>query len=620
MIVMSAAVTKAAMVIAARPRRGRGRLRGGTLRSMPSRGARDYGWGVADLLRTYLRPHLPVLLLIAALLLVQAIGGLILPSLMADIINNGVVTGDTGYILRTGGVMLLLSVLVGLASVVTVYFSARTAMRFGRDVRGDLFRRVELFSLSQIHRFSVPSLITRNTNDVQQMQMLVMVGLTMMVLAPVTAIGGIIMAIRENVQLSSLLLVTVPLMLLVIGIMIGKAVPLFRAMQVKIDTVNGVLRENLAGIRVIRAFVRTAHEEERFAAANADLTQTSLQVTRLFALIFPTLMLIMNLAIVATIWFGGHLIDSGDMPIGNLFAFQAYIMQILFSVMMAVMTMMMVPRAAASAERIQAVLTAEPEITESTGAQVTPTRGRLELRDVSFQYPGAEDPVLDGVTCVFEPGLTTAIVGGTGSGKSTLVNLLPRLLDVTGGAILLDGVDIREYRLDDLWGAFGIVPQKAFLFSGTIASNVRFGRPDATDDEVWAALEVAQAREFVDLLPEGLDAPVDQGGVNYSGGQRQRLAIARCVVSEPLIYLFDDSFSALDYATDARLRGALAERTKGSTVIIVAQRVSTIMNADRIIVLDGGRIVGSGTHDRLVEECPAYREIVASQAVLEESR
>ena len=574
-----------------------------------------------DLLVGYLRPHWRVLVLIAVLLLVQAIGGLILPSLMADIINNGVVTGDTAYILRIGVVMLVLSVLVGIASVVTVYFSARTSMRFGRDLRGDLFRRVELFSLAQMHRFTVPSLITRNTNDVQQLQMLVMVGLTMMVLAPVTAIGGIIMAIRENVQLSSLLLVTVPLMLIVIGLMIAKAVPLFRVMQVKIDAVNGVLRENLTGIRVIRAFVRTAHEEERFAVANDDLTQTTLKVTRLFALIFPTLMLIMNLAIVATIWFGGHLIDDGSMPIGNLFAFQAYIMQILFSVMMAVMTMMMVPRAAASADRIREVLVTEPEIAEpALPAEQLPQTGRIELVDVEFRYPGAEESVLNEITCAFEPGAMTAIVGGTGSGKSTLVNLLPRLLDVTSGAVLIDGVDIRTLPLDDLWGLFGIVPQKAFLFGGTIASNVRFGRPDATDAEVWDALEVAQAREFVEALPEGLDAPVDQGGANFSGGQRQRLAIARCIVREPLIYLFDDSFSALDYATDARLRSALVSRTRGRTVIVVAQRVSTIMHADRIIVLDGGRIVGTGTHDELLDGCPAYREIVASQAVLEESR
>ena len=457
-----------------------------------------------DLLVGYLRPHWRVLVLIAVLLLVQAIGGLILPSLMADIINNGVVTGDTAYILRIGGVMLVLSVLVGIASVVTVYFSARTSMRFGRDLRGDLFRRVELFSLAQMHRFTVPSLITRNTNDVQQLQMLVMVGLTMMVLAPVTAIGGIIMAIRENVQLSSLLLVTVPLMLVVIGLMIAKAVPLFRVMQVKIDAVNGVLRENLTGIRVIRAFVRTEHEQERFAVANDDLTQTTLKVTRLFALIFPTLMLIMNLAIVATIWFGGHLIDDGSMPIGNLFAFQAYIMQILFSVMMAVMTMMMVPRAAASADRIQEVLVEEPEIAEpALPADQLPQVGRIELVDVEFRYPGAEESVLNEISCVFEPGAMTAIVGGTGSGKSTLVNLLPRLLDVTSGAVLIDGVDIRALPLDDLWGLFGIVPQKAFLFGGTIGSNVRFGRPDATDEEVWDALDVAQAREFVDLPARG---------------------------------------------------------------------------------------------------------------------
>jgi ATP-binding cassette subfamily B multidrug efflux pump len=576
---------------------------------------------VAALLRSYLTPHWRVLLLISGLLLVQAIASLLLPSLNADIINNGVVTGDTSYILRVGALMLVLSILVGLASVVTVYFSARTSMRFGREVRGDLYRQVEKFSLGQMHNFGVPSLITRNTNDVQQLQMLVMVGLTMMVLAPVTAIGGVIMAIRENVQLSALLLVTVPLMIVVIGLMIAKAVPLFRSMQVKVDKVNGVLRENLAGIRVIRAFVRTAHEEERFAEANAELTDVALRVTRLFALIFPTLMLIMNLAIVATIWFGGHLIDDGSMPIGNLFAFQAYIMQILFSVMMAVMTMMMVPRAAASAERIKEVLDAAPEIAEpARPSQTLPSIGRIEFDDVEFRYPGAEDSVLQRISCVIEPGMTTAIVGGTGSGKSTLVNLLPRLLDVTGGSIRIDGIDIREMALDDLWGLFGIVPQRAFLFSGTIGSNVRFGRADATDDEVWDALTVSQAREFVDLLPEGLEAAVDQGGVNFSGGQKQRLAIARCVVRQPLIYLFDDSFSALDYTTDARLRAALAERTHGRTVIIVAQRISTIMNAGRIIVLDRGQIVGIGTHGELVETCQAYREIVASQAQLEESR
>jgi ATP-binding cassette subfamily B multidrug efflux pump len=577
---------------------------------------------VNQLLVTYLRPHRKVLVVIALLLLIQAVANLYLPSLNADIINEGVVTGDTGYILRVGGLMLLLSVLLGIASVVTVYFSARTSMRFGREVRGDLFRHVEGFSLSQMHSFGVPSLITRNTNDVQQLQMLVMVGLTMMVLAPITAIGGVIMAMRENVQLSSLLIVTVPLMIAVIGFMLYRAIPLFRAMQVKIDRVNGVLRENLAGIRVIRAFVRTSHEEERFAEANVDLTDTALKVTRLFALIMPTLMLIMNLTIVATIWFGGHLIADGSMPIGNLFAFQSYIMQILTSVMMAVMTMMMVPRASASAERIQAVLQAVPEIAEPAIALEVPLArvGRIELRDVDFRYPGAQDSVLNDVSLTLEPGTTTAIVGGTGSGKSTLVNLLPRLLDVTGGSVLIDGVDVRDIPLEELWDLFGLVPQRGFLFGGTVGSNVRFGRPDATDDDVWDALTVAQAREFVDLLPEGLDAPIDQGGVNLSGGQRQRLAIARCIVRDPLIYLFDDSFSALDYATDARLRGALRSLTRGKTVVIVAQRVSTIMDADRIVVLDNGRVAGIGTHDDLMETCEAYREIAASQVSLEDVR
>ena len=571
-----------------------------------------------NLLRRYLTPHKKVLIVISVLLLLQAIGTLILPSLNADIINQGVLVGDTGFILQTGAIMLVVSILVGIATVIAVYFSARTAMRVGRDMRGDVFRKVEKFSVAQMHGFGIPSLITRNTNDVQQIQMLVMIGLTMMVLAPVTAVGGVIMALRENVQLSAILIVTIPIMLVVIGFMLAKAIPLFRSMQVKIDGVNEVLRENLSGIRVIRAFVRTKHEEKRFAEANGELTDVALRVTRLFALIMPVLMLIMNVTIVATIWFGGSLVNDGSMPIGNLLAFQSYIMQILFSVMMAVMTMMMVPRAAASAERINAVLDTKPAISEP----VSPVHhsnwtGRIELDNVTFSYPGAQDPVLRGLSAVIEPGMTTAIVGGTGSGKSTLLNLLPRLLDVTSGRILIDGVDVRDLALADLWNLFGIVPQKSFLFSGTVESNIRFGRVEATDAQVWNALEIAQASEFVAGLSEGLDARVDQGGVNFSGGQRQRLAIARCIIREPQIYLFDDSFSALDYSTDARLRGALTEQTEGKTVIIVAQRINTVRNAGRIIVLEHGDIVGTGTHEELLETCTAYREIAESQAQLE---
>ncbi|MCH9677309.1 MAG: ABC transporter ATP-binding protein/permease [Actinomycetia bacterium] len=570
------------------------------------------------LLRRYLAPHKKVLIVISVLLLLQAFGTLILPSLNADIINQGVVVGDTGFILQTGGVMLAVSILVGIATVIAVYFSARTAMRVGRDMRGDVFRNVEKFSVAQMHGFGIPSLITRNTNDVQQIQMLVMIGLTMMVLAPVTAVGGVIMALRENVQLSSILIVTIPIMLVVIGFMVAKAIPLFRSMQVKIDGVNEVLRENLSGIRVIRAFVRTKHEEARFADANEELTDVSLRVTRLFALIMPVLMLIMNVTIVATIWFGGSLVNDGTMPIGNLLAFQSYIMQILFSVMMAVMTMMMVPRAAASAERINAVLDTEPAIAEPAApVQHNNWAGRIELENLTFRYPGAQDPVLQGLSTVIEPGMTTAIVGGTGSGKSTLVNLLPRLLDVTSGRILIDGVDVRDLALADLWNLFGIVPQKSFLFSGSIASNIRFGKADATDAQVWNALEIAQASEFVAGLIDGLESRVDQGGVNFSGGQRQRLAIARCIIREPLIYLFDDSFSALDYSTDARLRGALTGQTQGKTVIIVAQRINTVRHAGRIIVLEHGDIVGVGTHDELLETCTAYREIAESQAQLE---
>lgn len=574
------------------------------------------------LLRRFLQPYRGAVTLVVALLVVQAIGNLWLPSLNADIINEGVLTGDTGYILRVGGIMLALAVLLGAASIAGVYYGSRVAMGFGRDVRSALFTQVERFSLRELNDFGAPSLITRTTNDVQQVQMLVLMGLTMLVLAPITAVGGVFMALRENVKLSSLLLVIVPVMLVIVGLVMRKAIPLFRSVQKKIDAVNRVLRENLTGVRVIRAFVRTSHEEARFAAANDDLTGTTLAVNRLLALTMPSIMLVFNLSSVAIIWFGGHLVNSDEMQIGDLTAFLSYIMQILTSVMMAVMMVAFIPRAAASGERIQAVLAVEPRIVDAApgalrGVPAGP--GVVEFKDVAFRYPGAEESVLQGINLRFLPGQMTAIVGSTGSGKTTLLNLVPRLYDVTAGAVLLDGVDVREFAQDDLRSALGVVPQKAFLFNGTVASNVRLGRQDASVEEVWSALDVAQARDFVTAMPEGLDSPVEQGGANLSGGQKQRLAIARALVRRPKVYLFDDSFSALDAATDARLRAALWPVTRQATVIVVAQRVSTILRADQIVVLDGGRVVGVGTHSDLLERCPTYTEIVSSQLTAEEA-
>ena len=577
---------------------------------------------MVKLLQRFLKPYGRSLIIVVLLLLIQTVANLFLPTLNADIINDGVITGDIGYILRIGGVMLAVTLALGVCSVVAVYFSARTAMGFGRDVRAALFERVQGFSLYEVDEFGTPSLITRNTNDVQQVQMLVLVGLTMMVLAPLTAIGGIVLAMRLNLKLSGLLLVIIPVMMIVIGVLMWRAVPLFRSMQVKIDKINEVLRENLAGIRVIRAFVRTDHEQERFEVANDDLTDTALRVSRLFALMMPILMLVMNGSSVAIIWFGGHLVDTNQMQIGDLTAFLQYIMQILFSVMMAVMVFVMVPRAAASAERIQQVLQTEPAIADPPEpvemARAGDRLGRLEFRDVEFRYPGAEDPVLEDINLTLEPGQMTAIVGGTGAGKTTLINLLPRLYDISSGAILLDGVDIRDMRQADLWQHLALVPQKSFLFSGTVASNVRFGEADASDDEVWTALRVAQAEPFVKAMPEQLQAPIDQGGANVSGGQRQRLAIARALVRRAPVLILDDSFSALDYVTDARLRLALKERAADTTVVIVAQRVSSILHADKIIVLDDGRVVGSGTHSELLASCQTYAEIVSSQQAIEE--
>jgi ATP-binding cassette subfamily B multidrug efflux pump len=576
---------------------------------------------VLALLRRHLRPYAGQVAIVVVLLLIQAMGQLWLPSLNADIINNGVLTGDTGYIMRIGGLMLLVTLLLGVAAIVAAWFSASAAMGFGRDVRAALFRRVQGFSLREVNEFGAPSLITRNTNDVQQVQTFVVMALVLMVSAPITMIGGVIMAVHENVQLSGLLLVIVPILLLVVGVVMSRAIPLFRSVQGKIDTINRILRENLTGIRVVRAFVRTRDEEARFEAANADLTATTLAVTRLFAITFPSVMLVINLSSVAILWFGAHLVNDGEMQIGSMTAFLSYVMQILFAVLMAVMSVALVPRAAASAERIDAVLRTEPLIREPMDPRppLAEEAGVVEFRDVEFGYPNAQEPVLRGISLRFTPGRTTAIVGSTGSGKTTLVNLIPRLYDVTGGAVLVDGVDVRDRDRQQLWSRLGMVPQRAFLFSGTVADNLRYGKEAATDDELWHALDVAQARDVIEELSGGLDAVVEQGGANLSGGQRQRLAIARALVRQPAVYIFDDSFSALDFATDARLRGALRADTRDTTVIVVAQRISTVLGADEIVVLDEGRVVGVGTHHDLLAGCETYREIVSSQLTAAEA-
>ncbi len=572
------------------------------------------------LLSRYLAPYRTALLIVVALLTVQAIANLYLPNLNADIINNGVVKGDIAYIVRTGVLMLGVTLLLAGCSVVAIYFASRTAMAFGRDVRSAVFRRVLEFSPVETGQFGTPSLITRNTNDVQQVQMVIVMALNVMILAPIMSVGGIIMALREDVPLSTLLVVIIPLMALVIGSLIVRAMPLFRSMQVKIDRINQVMREALSGIRVIRAFVRTEHEERRFDDANADLTETSLKVNRLFALMIPALFAILNLSTVAILWFGGERINSGAMPIGNLLAFLQYVMQILFSVMMATVMFVMVPRAAASAERIQKVLDTEPSLRDpETPVQVAQPSGIVEFRDVDFGYPGAQEPVLRGISFVAEPGKTTAVVGSTGSGKSTLINLVPRFYDATSGSVRIDGVDVRDIRQEDLWQMIGLVPQQAFLFGGTVASNLRYGNERATDEELWHALSIAQAQGFVSEMPGGLDAPIDQGGTNVSGGQRQRLAIARALVKRPRVYVFDDSFSALDFKTDSLLRAALREETSDAVVLIVAQRVGTVLHADQIVVLDAGRVVGVGTHPELMESCETYREIVFSQLTAEEA-
>jgi ATP-binding cassette subfamily B protein len=566
------------------------------------------------LLRNHLRPYQATLWLVVLLQLVQTIAALYLPTLNADIVDNGLIKGDTGYIMRIGGVMLLITLVQIAGSVGAVYFGARTAMALGRDVRASVFHRVQDFSAREVGHFGTPSLITRTTNDVQQVQMLVLMTLTLMVSAPIMCVGGIVLALNQDVPLSSLLLVAVPVLAIAVGVIIARMRPAFRQMQVRIDKINQVMREQIMGIRVIRAFVRDKHERERFGRANDELLTVSLRVGRLMALMFPTVMLVVNVSSVAVLWFGGHRIESGEMQIGALTAFLAYLLQILMSIMMATFMFMMVPRAEVSAERISEVLDTESSVVlplkpVSPGA----VHGHLELSGVEFRYPGAEKPVLQDISLLARPGETTAVIGSTGSGKTTLLNLIPRLMDATEGTVRVDGVDVRELDAGVLASAVGMVPQKPYLFAGTVASNLRYGKPDATEEELWHALEVAQGKDFVERMPDGLDSPIAQGGTNVSGGQRQRLAIARMLVHKPGIYLFDDSFSALDYATDAALRRALADETREATVVIVAQRVSTIRNADRIIVVDEGRVVGAGTHHELMDGNETYREIVLSQ-------
>jgi ATP-binding cassette subfamily B multidrug efflux pump len=572
------------------------------------------------LLRTYLRQYRKPLALVLFLQLAQTLATLYLPTLNADIIDKGVITDNTHYIIKTGSFMLGITVVQIFCAIGAVYFGAKVAMALGRDVRQGIFSRVLMFSDREVNHLGTPSLITRTTNDVQQVQMLAIMTFTLLLSAPIMCVGGIILALNQDVPLSSLLLVAVPLLGVILTLIIFRMRPLFRQMQERLDNINRVLREKITGVRVIRAFVRDPQERQRVRTASTQLYDVSLGAGKLMALMFPSVMLVLNLSTTAVVWFGGHLIADGSMQIGSLTAFITYLAQILMSVMMATFMFMLVPRAEVSAERIMEVIDTEPAL----APPVTPLPagnepGRLEFRNVEFRYPGAEQPVLHDISFTALPGQTTAIIGGTGSGKTTLVNLIPRLLDVTGGQLLTGGVDVRDLERAEVSAAVGLVPQKPYLFSGTVATNLRYGNQAATDEDLWQALDIAQARDFVERMPGRLDSPISQGGTNVSGGQRQRLAIARALVHQPGIYLFDDSFSALDYATDARLRSALATEVTGATMIIVAQRVSTIRHADQILVLDAGRIVARGTHAELMDTSETYREIVLSQLTEQEA-
>ena len=587
-------------------------------------------------LRRYLRPYAWLIAAVLLLKVLETAAALLLPTLNASIINRGVVTGDTGTIWRLGAQMLAITALQGAAAVAGTYVASRSAMGLGRDMRADIFGHVQRFNVEEISRFGAPSLITRSTNDIQQVQSVVFMISSMMLMAPIMLVGGTVMALRVDVPLSGLLVVLVPLLAAVVGLIASRLLPDFRIQQSRIDRVNLVMREQIQGMRVIRAFVRSAQRREVFEEANSRLTATSWSIGKLMALMFPVVQLIMNLASVAVIWFGGMRVDSGGMPIGDLTAYLNYITQILFSVMIAVMLVSMLPRAQVAAGRFQEVMALQPSITAPEhparlpeapdGADQGPGRGpaggrgrRIELDDVALRYPGADSCALRGISLDIAPGTTTALIGSTGSGKSTLVNLLPRLLDVSHGSVRIDGVDVRDLDPRELRRAIATVPQNAYLFSGTIRSTLQRGGPDTDDTELWRALEAAQAAGFVQALDDGLDHGVDAGGVNFSGGQRQRLAIARALLRPAGVYIFDDSFSALDYTTDARLRAGLGRATGGSTIIIVAQRVASIRDADQIAVLDKGRVVGLGAHEELMEDCPTYQEIVLSQISAEEA-
>ena len=572
------------------------------------------------LTRTYLRPFRAWIGCIVALQFIGTVAALYLPSINADIIDNGVQYGDTGYIVRHGGLMLAVALLQIVCSVGAVWFSARTAMGFGRDVRAAIFHRVGKFSAREVQHFGAPSLITRETNDVQQVQMLVVMSCTIAVAAPIMMVGAGIMAMREDTGLSWILGVAVVALATMIGFIVSRMVPSFRLMQERIDEVNRLLREQITGVRVVRAFVRERRETERFAGANTDLTDVAIRAGRWMAGMFPTVLLVSNVAAVGVLWFGGHRVDSGQMNVGALTAYLSYLMQVVMSVMMTTFMLMQIPRSSVCADRIIEVLDTESSVVPpAEPVEDVLEHGTLRFENVEFTYPGADVPVVRDVSFAATPGQTVAIIGSTGAGKSTMVNLVPRLFDVTAGRVLVDGADVRDLEPDLLWSRLGLVPQKAFLFSGTVRSNLHYGKGDATDEEMWRALEIAQARDFVEAMPEGLDAPISQGGTNVSGGQRQRLAIARALIRTPEIYLFDDSFSALDLATDARLRAALKPVTREATVVIVAQRVSTIRDADLILVVEDGAVVGRGTHAQLLEECETYQEIVASQLSAEEA-